>query len=233
MLGSELDHHELLALLFLSANDAEVADYGQEQADELGRSDARVEEDVPLTVLLEEHSVVGFRRVPLHDTREEDLVEGIETHSAEGQEEAVDDAKVLSTILLVAEASQSDQKTSLSEGGRGDSDDHGVGKSARRRPDHSELTKEGDQDDEDDDKRGSDFGSEEGQDAAHYEGSDDLIDSERFLDLRLLFLVLKTEDLRVLVVHAGSADHEHRYDANVPEIDSLGCVSELNIRALV
>lgn len=82
--SSELDYLELLTVLFLSTNDAVVADGSKDQTNELGAGEARIEEDVPLAVLLKELSSVCLGRVPLYDIWEEDLIKGKEARHAKG-----------------------------------------------------------------------------------------------------------------------------------------------------
>ena len=133
----------------------------------------------------------------------------------------------------MAKACECDQKTTLSEGGRPNCNEHGVGKGARLGPDHSKLTKHGNENDDNEDERWSDLRSEEGHDAAHNEGAEDLVHSEGFFDFLFLFVVVQAEEFSVLVVHARSADHKHCNDAHVPKVNPLSSLTEFNILAFV
>jgi len=82
---SELDHGQLRAIGLLFTRNADVADEGKEEDDEVAEREHSKEELAPLTIGLEV-PVFGFLGVPRSDVREENLIESEQADRTKRQE---------------------------------------------------------------------------------------------------------------------------------------------------
>ena len=164
---SELDHHKFGTFFFFAADDTDVTDEGEEEADRVAWGQSGEQETVPLAITLENCASRGrLLSEPFIDVGEHELIIGIESNGAEGHHSSEDDSKVFRAVLLVTEAGHGNEKATFGEGSGCHRHANGLHKSERIGPNHWQLADTSNHKSNDDNEAGTNLASEESKNTA-------------------------------------------------------------------